>query len=145
MQPSQACINLISKYEGCKLSAYQCSAGVWTIGYGHTSGVKKGDRLSQANADRLLRSDVEDFAADVGDLLVQRGVTATQNQFDALVCFAFNVGIGALSKSTLLKKLAAGDAMGAADQFRRWNKAGGKELAGLTKRRESERALFLTE
>ena len=135
-------IPLIKEFEGCKLKAYKCPAGVWTIGYGHTDGVKEGDEITQQEADRLLADDVHSFSAGV-----QRLVTSdiNRNQLGALTSFAFNVGLGNLRHSTLLRLVNKGDFVGAANQFPRWNKAGGKVLAGLTRRREAERKLFLKE
>ena len=135
-------IPLIKEFEGCKLKAYKCPAGVWTIGYGHTDGVKEGDEITQQEADRLLADDVHSFSAGV-----QRLVTSdiNRNQLGALTSFAFNVGLGNLRHSTLLRLVNKGDFVGAANQFSRWNKAGGKVLAGLTRRREAERQLFLKE
>lgn len=133
-------VPLIKEFEGCKLKAYKCPADVWTIGYGHTDGVKEGDEITQQEADRLLADDVHSFTAGV-----QRLVTSdiNRNQLGALTSFAFNVGLGNLRHSTLLRMVNAGDFLGAANQFLRWNKAGGKVLAGLTRRREAERQLFL--
>lgn len=135
-------IPLIKEFEGCKLKAYKCPADVWTIGYGHTDGVKEGDEITQQEADRLLADDVHSFSAGV-----QRLVTSdiNRNQLGALTSFAFNVGLGNLRHSTLLRLVNKGDFVGAANQFSRWNKAGGKVLAGLTRRREAERQLFLKE
>lgn len=135
-------IPLIKEFEGCKLKAYKCPADVWTIGYGHTYGVKEGDEITQQEADRLLADDVNSFTAGV-----QRLVSSdiNRNQLGALVSFAFNLGLGNLRHSTLLKLVNAGDFVGAANQFPRWNKAGGKVLPGLTRRREAEKKLFLTE
>ena len=135
-------IPLIKEFEGCKLKAYKCPADVWTIGYGHTDGVKEGDEITQQEADRLLASDVELFTTGV-QRLVHSDIN--RNQLGALVSFSFNVGLGNLRHSTLLRMVNAGDFVGAADQFLRWNKAGGKVLAGLTRRREAERQLFLKE
>ena len=135
-------IPLIKEFEGCKLKAYKCPADVWTIGYGHTDGVKEGDEITQQEADRLLASDVELFTTGV-QRLVHSDIN--RNQLGALVSFSFNVGLGNLRHSTLLRMVNAGDFVGAADQFLRWNKAGGKVLPGLTRRREAERQLFLKE
>lgn len=123
------------------MTAYKCPAGVWTIGYGHTATAKQGMTITQAKAVELLKNDLARFEAGVNTYVK---VPINQNQFDALVSFSYNVGSGALKTSTLLKKLNAKDYQGAADEFLRWNKASGKVLAGLTKRRETERALFLT-
>ena len=146
MQISGKGLSLIKQFEDCRLSAYQDSVGVWTIGYGWTQpvgGVPVGSGMiiTQATADNLLVSGVVQYVNGV-DRLVR--VVLNQNQFDALVGFAYNIGVGALESSTLLKKLNAGDYRGAADEFPKWNKAGGKVLNGLVKRREAERALFLS-
>jgi lysozyme len=139
MKTSQRGIDLIKSFEGCELRAYRDAVGVLTIGYGHTVGVKEGDVITQAQADNMLADDLVIYEQGVHSL-VRR--TLTQGQFDALVSFAFNVGIGALGKSTLLRMLNSGDYASAAQQFARWNKAGGRELRGLTRRREAERRLF---
>lgn len=141
MKTSQRGIELIKSFEGCKLSAYQDSVGIWTIGYGHTAGVKKGDKITQAQADKMLADDLVIYEQGVQSMVKR---TMTQGQFDALVSFSFNVGLGALGRSTLLRLMNSGDWQAASQQFARWNKAGGKELAGLTRRREAERALFVS-
>lgn len=146
MQISENGIALIKRFEGCSLTAYRCPAGVLTIGFGWTHAVdgkpiRPGMTIDQATADRLLKAGLVSFENDVLKIVK---VKLTQGQFDALVSFAYNVGSRALSTSTLLKKLNAGDYKGAADQFLRWNKAGGKVLKGLTRRREAERELFLS-
>lgn len=134
---------LTKQFEGCRLTAYQDSVGVWTIGYGHTAaGLGRGYMVTQAGADSLLTQDIARFETGVNKLVTFSHLT--QNQFDALVDFAFNLGLGNLGSSTLLKKLNAGDIAQAADEFLRWDKAGGKVLAGLTKRRAAERSLFLS-
>lgn len=132
---------LIKNYEGCRLTAYKCPAGIWTIGYGHTgSHVKEGMKISVAEAERLLTEDLHKFENGVSSYVK---VPLNENQFSALVSFAFNCGLGSLQTSTLLKKLNAKDYSGAADELLRWDKANGKPLAGLTKRRKAERELFL--
>ena len=137
-------MRLIKESEGCVLKAYPDPATggePWTIGYGHTgSDVRPGKVIDQDEADRLLDEDVDLFERGVNRLV---NVDLTQGQFDALVCFAFNLGLGALQQSTLLKLLNAGDYEGAAKQFLRWDKVGGKVMAGLTKRRQAESELFL--
>lgn len=141
MQLNQAGINLIKEFEGCRLKAYKDPVGIPTIGYGRIKGVKMGDVITQEQADNYL---VEEIAAEYApgvERLVK--VAINDNQFAALVSFAYNVGVGALGKSTLLRKLNTGDYAGAANQFLVWNKAGGKALAGLTRRRGAERDLFL--
>lgn len=134
-------LELVKHFEGLRLEAYRCPAGVPTIGYGSTAGVQMGDKLTEPEAEALLLKDLQKFEEAVRDLVQ---VPLTANQFSALVCFTFNVGEGALAESTLLKKLNQQDYQDAADQFLRWNKAGGQELPGLTTRREAERKLFLT-
>ena len=144
MIPSQNCYDLIKEFEGCKLEAYPDPATHGepiTIGVGHTGGVKLGDVITQEQADEYLVNDVAHAANAVNQMVA---VSITQGEFDALCSFAFNLGIGNLKNSTLLKKLNSGDIQGAADQFLVWNKAAGKVMAGLTRRREAERALFLT-
>ncbi|MEX5803479.1 lysozyme [Citrobacter freundii] len=148
MQTSHEGIALIKGFEGCRLTAYPdpgTGGTPWTIGYGWThpidgKPVKPGMTIDQETADRLLKTGLVSYENDVLKLV---RVKLTKGQFDALVSFAYNVGSRALSTSTLLKKLNAGDIKGAADEFLRWNKAGGKVLNGLTRRREAERALFL--
>ncbi len=145
MQISNKGIALIKQFEGLELQAYQDSVGVWTIGYGWTQPVDgkpvtKSMVIKPETAERLLKIGLVSYESDVSKLVK---VKLTQGQFDALVSFAYNLGVRSLSTSTLLKKLNAGDYRGAADEFTRWNKAGGQVLAGLTRRREAERALFL--
>ncbi|MEX5074866.1 lysozyme [Enterobacter cloacae] len=146
MQTSDKGIALIKEFEGCKLTAYQDSVGVWTIGYGWTQPVggkpiRAGMTIKQETAERLLKTGLVSYESDVCRLVK---VGLTQGQFDALVSFTYNLGARSLSTSTLLRKLNTGDYAGAADEFLRWNKAGGKVLNGLTRRREAERALFLS-
>ena len=132
-------LRLLKSFEGCKLTAYKCPAGIWTVGYGSTGGhVKPGLTITQEYAEGLLRSDLRRFEEAVAKL----APGSSDNQFSALVSFAFNVGIDALKTSTLLKLHRAGDYEGAAEQFKRWNKAGGKVLAGLVRRRAAEAALY---
>lgn len=146
MQTSDKGISLIKQFEGCKLTAYQDSVGVWTIGYGWTQPVdgkpiRAGMTIKQETAERLLKTGLVSYESDVSRLVK---VGLTQGQFDALVSFTYNLGARSLSTSTLLRKLNAGDYTGAAEEFLRWNKAGGKVLTGLTRRREAERALFMS-
>ncbi|WP_284085355.1 lysozyme [Acinetobacter nosocomialis] len=145
MKISAIGINLIKSFEGLRLKAYDDGVGVWTIGYGtikYPNGVrvKTGDSCTSQQAEDYLRNDLSAFESAVNRLVKAK---LTQNQFDALVSFTYNLGETNLSKSTLLKKLNAGDYQGAADQFLVWNKAGGKVMKGLVRRREVERALFL--
>jgi lysozyme len=150
MQISDKGLRLIKHFESCRLKAYRCSAGVLTIGWGHTGpDVKPGMQITMQRADELLAIDVRRFVEDVNSLL---RVNVTQAQFDALVSFAYNLGSDidadtiaeGLGDSTLLRKLNAGDFLGAAAEFPKWNKAGGKVLNGLTKRRLVEQKLFAT-
>ena len=140
MKTSQNGINLIKKFEGCRLKAYKCPSGIWTIGYGHTSGVKSGQVITKSKAEDLLKKDLETFEKGLKSLVK---ASINQNQFDALVSFSYNCGLGALQRSTLLRKLNARDYSGAANEFLRWNKSNGKVLDGLTNRRRAERDLFL--
>jgi lysozyme len=153
MTPSDNCLDLIKEFEGCAkphpgggFGAYPDPASggdPWTIGWGTTGvDVKQGMVWTQDECDTRLASDVARFAAKVSSTLA--GATTNQNQFDALVCFSYNVGIGNLQSSTLLKLHKAGDYPGAKAQFVRWNKAGGKVMNGLTRRREAEAALYGT-
>jgi len=146
MQISNKGIELIKRFEGLELKAYPDSVGVWTIGYGWTQPVdgKKigpGMVIDQATADRLLKCGVVQYEQGVNQLVK---VKITQGQFDALVSFAYNLGLRSLSTSTLLRKLNAGDKQGAANEFGKWVNAGGVKLAGLVKRRAAERELFLS-
>jgi lysozyme len=135
-------ISLIKKHEGLRLEAYLPTPNdVWTIGYGHTHTAKQGQKITGAQAEALLRKDITWAEEAVNKSVV---VPLTQNQFDALVSFVFNVGAGAFGSSTLLRLLNSKDYEGAANQFLRWNKQKGVVLKGLTKRREEERKLFLS-
>ena len=146
MKISQRGLELIKEFEGFSANAYLCPAKIITIGYGNTfyadgTKVKLGDQISKTDALKLLEVVVNrDFADKIFPYIK---VKVTQNQFDAMVSLAYNIGVGNFSKSTLLKKVNAGDFVGASNEFLRWNKAGGKELLGLTKRREREKQLFL--
>lgn len=141
MTTSPAGLNLIKQFEGLRLKAYLCPANVWTIGYGHTGGVKEGDKITLAKANEYLKADIARFEAAVNKLVT---VPLTQNQFDALVSFTYNVGVVALKTSTLLKYLNVGSYTAVSEQLRRWNKASGKPLQGLINRREAEIKLFTT-
>lgn len=141
MTYSEDGLALTKSFEGCRLKAYQDQGGVWTIGYGHTRGVKAGDVCTQEQAEEWLREDVAFTVASVNKLAPAR-FPVSQNQFDALVDFAFNLGAGALRTSTLLLKLICGDLPGAASEFARWNHVGGVENKGLTRRRAAEKSLF---
>ena len=142
MTPSKHAEALVQKFEGFCSKSYRCPAGVLTIGYGHTRGVKQGDVCSKEQALLFLREDLQS-AANTVDFLVT--VPLTQGQYDALCCFIFNIGAKKFRGSTLLRKLNNQDYKGAADEFLRWTKAGGRELSGLVKRRKAERSLFLSD
>lgn len=156
---NKAGLELIKRNEGCVLKAYpdpaspravnkrktgvdnpKLSGAPWTIGYGHTRDVKEGQVISLHQAEEMLKSDLELFyEPDVAKLAPK----ATENQFAALVSFAYNLGVDALAKSSLLKKFKAGDVQGAAAEFMKWKYAQGQVLPGLVKRRAEERSLFL--
>jgi lysozyme len=138
-------IQLLKQFEGCKLVAYQDSVKIWTIGYGNTmyengQSVRKGDVITQERAEQLLDTITGRFDSAVSARVKK---TVNQNQFDALVVFTYNVGIGNLDKSTLLKKVNANpNDPTIKDEFPKYNKAGGKVLNGLTRRRIAESVLY---
>jgi lysozyme len=136
---SQVGINLIKSFEGCRLTSYQDSVGVWTIGYGHTSGVHQGQTITQQQADQLLADELQSFSKWVSDCC---GVPITQYQFDAMVSLCYNIGKHAFATSTLLQLLNKKDYQGASNQFSLWCRGGGKVLQGLVNRRKAEQALF---
>ena len=144
MTPSKACADLVKQFEGCVLKAYPdpgSGGDPWTIGVGATGpGISKGVVWTQQQADDRLMADLARFGRGVWNAIGEK--ETTQNRFDALVGFSFNVGLGNLLNSTLLRMHIAGDYVGAADQFIRWNRAAGKVLAGLTRRREAEAKLY---
>ena len=147
MHISERGLELIKHFEGFRANAYKCPASVWTIGYGHTSEagppvVREGMRITEPEATAMLRRDVERYERAVTAAVTRK---PTQAQFDALVSFCYNVGPGALRKSSVLRHFNAGNIPAAADAFRSWNKGGGKVLKGLVRRREAERELFLSE
>jgi len=147
MKLNQAGIKLMHDFEGCKLTAYLCPANVATIGYGNTyyedgKPVKLGDTITQERANQLFEAIAEDFAKRVRTLL---RVTLNENQFSALVSFAYNAGVANLNKSTLLRKVNANPIDPTIDaEFLKWNKANGQVLAGLTRRRQAESKLYFT-
>jgi lysozyme len=160
MSVSEAGIQLIKSFEGCHRSPYRCPAALWTIGYGHVlypdqARLKTPDRalygikdehnrtFEYDEIDSILEKDLERFEAGVLRLC-PAAAADSQSQFDAMVSFAFNLGLGNLQSSTLRMKYNRGEIEAAADEFLKWNKAGGKVLAGLTRRRSAERALFLS-
>ncbi len=135
MTASDKCLDIIKEFEGLKLTAYQDSVGIWTIGYGHTRGVHEGDTVTQAQANYNLAVDVEGAEQAVNRMVPE---SCTQNQFDALVSWTFNLGAGSL------KTMLAHGWDNVPTEMVRWDKAGGKVLPGLTRRREAERDLFLS-
>jgi lysozyme len=139
MKTSEEGVALIRHFEGCELEAYLCPANVWTIGYGHTLGVKEGDAIDQEAAEALLIEDLEEFEGYVREATE---IELTQNQFDALVAWTYNLGPGNLKESTLLNRVNYGPISDVPMQIKRWTKAGGKELPGLVKRRAAEAALW---
>lgn len=139
-------VDLICGFEGKRLAAYDDGVGVWTIGFGTTvypNGikVKKGDTCTEVQAKAYMAHDLKKFETAVNNAVT---VPLSQNQFDALVSLAYNIGTNAFSKSTLVKKLNANDNRAAADQFDVWVNAGGKRMQGLVNRRAKEKALFLS-
>ena len=148
MQMSQAGIDaLLKKFEGCKLSSYRCPANVCTIGYGHTSAagsptVVDNMKITQKQADDILRKDLVKYETGVHDMVTQ---PLSQNQFDVLVDFAYNAGLGNLKSSTLLKKVNAGQFDAVPTELMKWTKGGGKVLAGLVRRRQAESSWWTTD
>ena len=135
MKASELLVGKIKEFEGYSNTAYKCAAGVWTCGYGHTKGVNATTRCTRGEAERWLKEDLAPVEAYVNTV----PEVDTQGKFDALVDFAYNLGIGKLKSSTLLKKIRAGAPVEEIQaQFRRWVYAGGKKLKGLVKRREWE-------
>lgn len=135
--------SILKNFEGVHLTAYQCQAGIWTIGWGHTNGVKRGDQITISQAEKFLNADLIYFENAVNQLV---RVELNQNQFDALICLVFNIGITKFSTSTLLKKLNSGDYAGASNQFLVWNKItvnNEQQISnGLVSRRKTEKLLF---
>lgn len=147
MKISEEGLRLIKSFEGYhrrlkdgRCVAYRCPANVWTLGYGCTEGIREGMTWTQEEAEEALLREIAKFEAGV-----DRAVTVeiNQNEFDALVSWSYNCGLGALQRSTLLRKLNKGDRAGAAREFAKWNKGGGRVLPGLVSRRAREAALFL--
>lgn len=135
-------IELIKSFEGCRLEAYKCQAGVWTIGYGHTQGVYEGKKITEEEAERLLASDLAKFETGVRNILGTLANGMSENKIDALVSLAFNIGLGAFKNSTLVKKIKQADAVEAVcNQFLRWRFVGKRTSKGLLRRRivEAER------
>lgn len=144
MRTSDKGVSLIKAHEGLRLNAYLCPANVWTIGYGHTSAageptVVKGMRITRNEAETILRRDLAVFERGV---LAAVKVPLKQHQFDALVSFAFNVGLGAFGRSTLLRRLNAGRYEAVPAELMKWTRGGGRELPGLVNRRRDEAGLW---
>jgi lysozyme len=135
MEYSQNGLHLTEQFEECRLTAYPDSKGIPTIGWGPTLGVQLGDTCTQEQADAWLLQDVQNAVNHVNSLVF---VPLTQGEFDALVDFSFNCGCEAFAGSTMLRLLNAGDYSGAADQFEHWGRSGGKVIAGLLRRRQTE-------
>lgn len=138
---------LIKSFEGLETTAYpdpgnRITGEPWTIGYGHTRGVRRGDTCTEEQATAWLREDLHAAEGAVRHLV---DVALTQGQFDALASFVFNCGAAAFGNSTLLRLLNAGDAAGAAGQFKRWNRGADGVLPGLVRRRAAERDLFISQ
>lgn len=144
---NQATIDLVKEFEGLRTTAYKDSAGVWTIGYGTTAragvGIEpvEGMEITEAEAEYYLQKGLEKFSTEITGSITQ---PINENEFGAFVSLAYNIGSGAFKRSTALRKFNAGDKQGAANAMLMWNKAGGRVLNGLIRRREAERALFLT-
>jgi lysozyme len=143
---NQRTIDLLKQFEGCKLTAYQDVAGVWTIGYGTTAsagvGIEphEGMTITQEQAEVLLHKTIDNFAPAVASRIT---VPVSSNEFGACLCLSYNIGLGAFAKSTVLREINAGNKGKAAEAFKMWNKAGGKVVKGLVNRRAAESALFL--
>tara|TARA_R100000426_G_C4822442_1_gene111062 strand:+ start:1163 stop:1612 length:450 start_codon:yes stop_codon:yes gene_type:complete len=139
MNISDECIEIIKKFEGIKLTSYLCSANVWTIGYGHTKGIIEGMEINEEIAEEYLSADLKEFEGYVNE---EVKVELEQFQFDALVSWTFNLGVGNLRSSTMLKKLNQAKYDEIPFEIKRWNKAAGKVVFGLVRRREAEALLF---
>lgn len=139
MRTNTAGVEIIKKFEGCRLDSYLCPAEKWTVGYGHTKTAKPRQTITQDKADFLLALDLADAEAAVSSIVT---VPLNENQFSALVSFTFNLGAGALKKSTLLKKLNAGNYASVPEQLRRWIHIGSAPSLGLVRRRKAEIELW---
>jgi lysozyme len=139
MKISNIGIDLIKQFEGCETKAYKCPAGVWTIGYGHIKGVQEGDVITETQAHEMLVEELKEYE---NYILNAVEVDLNQNQFDAMVSWVYNLGPTNLKSSTLLKELNSKNYNAAAQEITKWNKAGGKVLTGLVRRREAEASLF---
>lgn len=139
MTPSENAYDIVKRSEGFRPTAYRCPGNVWTLAFGHTKGVKEGDVCTLAQGEAWLHEDMAETAAAVNRLV---HVPLTQNQFDALMSFVFNIGQGAFAQSTMLDRLTQGDYVLASAEFPKWKKAGGRVQPGLVTRRQRERDLF---
>jgi lysozyme len=144
---NEATLDLIKEFEGFKAEAYLCPAGIWTIGYGTTASAgvgitpKAGMKITKAQAEKYLKATLEGFSKEIVPYIT---APINENEFGAFISLAYNIGPSAFKKSTALKRFNAGDKKGAANAILMWNKAGGKVLKGLVRRREAEKKLFLT-
>lgn len=144
MQISNNGRTFIKEFESLELEAYPdpgTGGKPWTIGWGHTKGVKQGDRITQQQAEQFISEDLAVFELTVNTAIKR---PMTQNQFDAMVALAFNIGDANFAQSTLVKKFNAGDVQGTADEFPKWRNSAGKVMQGLVKRRAAEREIFLS-
>lgn len=139
---SDDAIEILKKHEGLRLAAYKCLGGIWTVGFGSTHGVERGDRITEAEALEKLRLEVQIYETGVLEALT---IAPNQNQFNAMVLLAYNIGVGGFKSSSVRRFHNLGQTEQAADAFRLWNKGGGRVLGGLVKRREEERSLYLKE
>nr|DAH47903.1 MAG TPA: Lysozyme [Caudoviricetes sp.] len=134
---------LIKEFEGFETQAYKCPAGIWTIGYGWTHGVKEGDTITKEEASKLVQSEVEKIAKQIENALGNEVFgQLNENQVSALIDFVYNLGIGTFKQSSLFKKIMAGDFNAAGEVFNLYVKGGGKVLPGLVRRREAEKELW---
>jgi lysozyme len=141
MTPSPKAFALAQEFEGCRLSAYQDGGGKWTLGYGHTAGVTPSQACTEEQAEAWLQDDLNEAGKDVNWLI---DVALTQNEFDALADFVFNLGAGSLERSTLRKYLNSGQVISAAAEFPKWDNVHGIPSEGLRRRRLAEQELFLS-
>jgi lysozyme len=137
---SATLVGIVAQFEGFRAKSYRCPAGVWTIGYGETKGIRPGDVISEPAARKRLAIRLEEFQTGVKAALGD--APATPNQLDAMTSLAYNIGLGAFQKSSVCKRHRAGDHAGAARAFALWNKAGGRVLPGLVSRRAAEIRLY---
>lgn len=152
MKASKPAYRLIHTFEGCRLHAYKCPAGIWTIGWGHTAGVYEGMTITREQADSLLEQDIRVFEDNLTFILglddknrMPNGLPISQHQFDALLSFTYNVGTGNLSDSTLLRKVKANpNDPSIRREFSRWIYGGGKRITGLVRRRKMEADLYFS-